>query len=91
MGTIPGELTLEQWRALRPRRKRERSERLGAGVRRVVALRPVTCDHICDTSTRYDQVQKRLTFFLTCSVCGTAKVIETLEYEPRFEPTPDRA
>ena len=87
-GTIPGELTLEQWRALRPRRKRERSARLVAGVRRVVALRPVTCDHVCDATTRYDRAQKRLTFFLACSVCGSAKVIKTVGYEPRFDPTP---
>jgi hypothetical protein len=86
--TIPGELTIEEWRALRPRRRRSRSARLIAGVRRVMPLRPITCDHICDTTTRYDRAQARLTFLLTCRECGTARVIETLAYEPRFDPTP---
>jgi hypothetical protein len=32
--TIPGELTIEQWRAVLPRRRRGTSARLIAGVRR---------------------------------------------------------
>jgi hypothetical protein len=44
------------------------------------------CDHIHDTTTRYDHVHKRLTFLLVCPTCGTERVLETLRYEPRFRP-----
>jgi hypothetical protein len=43
------------------------------------------CEHLHDTTTRYDHARKLLTFLLVCSVCCTEKVIETLHYEPRFE------
>ncbi len=42
------------------------------------------CDHLCDTTTRYDARRKLLTFLLRCPECGTETVIETIEYEPRF-------
>jgi hypothetical protein len=48
----------------------------------------MTCDHLHDTTTRYDPVEKRLTFLLICPVCGTERVLETRHYEPRFRPTP---
>jgi len=46
------------------------------------------CEHFHDTTTRYDHDRKLLTFLLVCPVCGTEKVIETMDYEPRFEPLP---
>jgi hypothetical protein len=48
------------------------------------------CDHVHDSTTRYDHDQKLLTFLLVCPVCGTERVIETQHYEPRFEPSPAR-
>jgi hypothetical protein len=84
--SIPADMTIAQWRALRPRRKRTRAARLLATGPRVVPLRPITCDHLCETTTRYDQAGKRLTFLLACPVCDTVQVLETLDYEPRFDP-----
>lgn len=49
--------------------------------------RGMRCDHLQDTTTRYDQVEKLLTFLLICPVCRTEKVVETRGYEPRFKPT----
>jgi hypothetical protein len=46
------------------------------------------CEHMHDTTSRYDPVNKLLTFLLICPVCGTEKVIETLHYRPRFQPLP---
>jgi hypothetical protein len=54
----------------------------------VVPLRPVPCDHLHDQTSCYDSVQKQLSFMLVCNVCGTEKVVETLPYEPRFQPHP---
>jgi hypothetical protein len=48
----------------------------------------MTCHHLHDTTTRYDPVEKKLTFLLICPVCGTERVLETRHYEPRFRPTP---
>jgi len=84
--TIPGDMTIEQWR--RQRSARQRPSRVLAAVRRVVPLRAVPCDHLHDTTTRYDPVEKRLSFFLVCSACGTEKLVETQRYEPRFTPHP---
>jgi hypothetical protein len=42
------------------------------------------CDHLFDTTSRYDHDRKRLTFLLFCPVCGTQTVVETLVYEPQF-------
>ena len=44
------------------------------------------CDHFHDTTTRYDPVEKILTFVLICPVCRTERVLETRRYEPRFQP-----
>ena len=49
---------------------------------------PIACEHIHDTTSRYDPVEERLTFLLVCPVCGTERVIETLRYAPRFQPLP---
>jgi hypothetical protein len=45
------------------------------------------CNHLHDTTTRYDPAEKVLTFLLVCPVCRTERVLETLPYEPRFQPT----
>jgi hypothetical protein len=89
--TIPPHMTIEQWRRLRSSRaqpERRHSARLLAAARRVVSLRPAPCDHLHDSTTRYDQDQKLLTFLLVCPVCGSEKVMETQHYEPRFQPSP---
>jgi hypothetical protein len=44
------------------------------------------CDHLFDTTTRYDSQRKLLTFLLVCPVCHSETVVETLPYEPRFRP-----
>jgi hypothetical protein len=46
------------------------------------------CDHLYDTTTRYDAARKLLTFLLVCPVCRIEQVVETLEYAPNFAPTP---
>jgi hypothetical protein len=85
--TIPAEMTVDEWRRQRSAKpRRRRSSRLLAATRRVVPLRPVPCDHLHETTTRYDHEQKQLSFLLVCPVCGTEKVIESQHYEPRFVP-----
>ena len=42
------------------------------------------CEHLCDTTTRYDHGQKELSFLLRCAACGTEELVETVRYEPRF-------
>lgn len=44
------------------------------------------CDHLYDTTTRYDSNRKLLTFLLYCPICRTESVVETLAYEPAFRP-----
>jgi hypothetical protein len=46
---------------------------------------PVTamCDHLHDTTSRYDAAKKLLTFLRVCPTCGIEQVVETLDYEPR--------
>jgi hypothetical protein len=84
--TIPSGMTIDEWRRKRPAgaRRRGRSSRLLGVGPRVVPLRPVPCDHLHDTTTRYDHDRKQLTFLLVCPVCGTEKVVETQHYEPRY-------
>jgi hypothetical protein len=36
------------------------------------------CDHLHDSTSRYDAAEKVLSFLLVCTMCGT----ETVEYEP---------
>jgi hypothetical protein len=89
--TIPPEMTIAQWRRRRAsgRQPKQRySARLSAAASRLVLLRTAPCDHLHDSTTRYDHEQKLLTFLLVCSVCETEKVVETRHYEPRFEPSP---
>ena len=52
---------------------------------RVASLPATPCDHLYDATTRYDHVQKLLTFLLVCPVCGTEKVVDAQHYEPRFQ------
>ena len=40
-----------------------------------------------DTTSRYDHTEKRLELLLTCPVFKTERVIHSLSYEPRFEPS----
>jgi hypothetical protein len=51
----------------------------------VVSFPPTPCDHLHDTTTRYDHAQKLLTFLLVCPVCGTEKIVDAQHYEPRFQ------
>jgi hypothetical protein len=41
------------------------------------------CEHLHETTSRYDAAAKVLTFLLVCRICGIEQVVETLEYEPR--------
>jgi hypothetical protein len=51
----------------------------------VVSFPPTPCDHLHETTTRYDHAQKLLTFLLVCPVCGTEKIVDAQHYEPRFQ------
>jgi ribosomal protein L44E len=88
--TIPPNMTIEQWRQLRrgsvPTRGNPWSLLLAA-ARRVARHGEQPCDHLHDTASRYDHPAKRLELLLTCPVCKTEKVIHSLAYEPRFEPS----
>ena len=42
------------------------------------------CEHLCDTTSRYDRGQKELSFLLVCALCGTEELVEAIQYEPRF-------
>jgi len=44
------------------------------------------CDHLFDTTTRYDRQRKLLRFLLVCPVCRSERVVETIAYEPEFSP-----
>jgi hypothetical protein len=48
--------------------------------------REARCEHVHETTTRYDHEANVLEFFLFCPVCRTSRVVCTLDYEPRFEP-----
>jgi hypothetical protein len=89
--TIPPEMTIAQWRQQRALGAKQKGRRLGgilAAASRLAAPTAAPCDHVHDTTTRYDHDQKLLTFLLVCPVCGTERVIQTQHYEPRFEPSP---
>ena len=68
--SIPGELTIDEWR-----RQRRPSSTGSDG-----------CDHLHDSTSRYDHQAKRLTFLLVCPVCRTEKVVDSIPYEPQFTP-----
>ena len=71
--TIPAGMTLSEWRRMRTKGN-------------VVPLRPEPCEHLHETTTRYDQARKQLAFLLVCPVCHTERVVETQHYEPGFKP-----
>jgi hypothetical protein len=88
--TIPSDMTIEQWRRLRRGKVPTRGKPwslLVAAARRVAGHREQPCDHLHDTASRYDHAAKRLELLLSCPVCKTEKVIHSLAYEPRFEPS----
>ena len=68
--TIPSELTIDEWR--RQRRPR--------------ATPAESCNHLHDSTSRYDHERKQLTFLLVCPVCRTEKVVDSIHYEPHFTP-----
>jgi ribosomal protein L44E len=74
-------------RARRWQTQRDPWSRLLAAARRVARHGERRCDHLHDTVSRYDHAAKRLELLLTCPVCETEKVIHSLAYEPRFEPS----
>jgi hypothetical protein len=41
------------------------------------------CDHLHETTSRYDAAGKLLTFLAICRTCGIERVIKKVEYEPR--------
>jgi hypothetical protein len=93
--TIPPDMTIAEWRRLcasrRPAKRRRRSLAL-KGRSKVLPLRPTSaeqpdsCDHLHETTTRYDAQRRLLSFLVVCRICGTEKVVETQPYEPHYEP-----
>lgn len=87
--SIPVEMTIDEWRRRRPRAARRRPWRRRVSTpkaaRHLAAVPDATCEHLHDTTSRYDRREKQLTFLLVCDVCETEKVVERLPYEPRFE------
>jgi hypothetical protein len=43
------------------------------------------CQHLKETTSRYDKARKLLTFLLVCPVCDVQHVVETVPYEPRVQ------
>ena len=87
---IPPDMTIERWRRLRRSTaptQRDPWSRSLAAPRRVARHGESRCDHVHDTVSRYDHTAKRLELLLTCPICETEKVIHSLAYEPRFEPS----
>ena len=41
------------------------------------------CEHLNNSTSRYDAAEKVMTLLLVCPTCGIERVVETLEYEPR--------
>ena len=84
--TIPAHMTIAQWRRTpSPAKGPSASRELGA-VLRSAPRHEVRCDHLHDTTTRYDREAKRLDLLMFCSICGIEKLVESIPYEPRFEP-----
>jgi hypothetical protein len=49
--------------------------------------RGTQCDHLHESTSRYDPAEKQLDFLLVCPVCKTERLVDTVDYEPRYEPT----
>jgi hypothetical protein len=43
------------------------------------------CDHLHESTSRYDAAEKQLHFLLVCPVCKTERLVDTVDYEPRYE------
>jgi len=43
------------------------------------------CDHLYDSTSRYDADRMLLTFLLVCPVCEIEEIVQTIEYAPKFE------
>jgi hypothetical protein len=93
--TIPPDMTIAEWRRLRASRRPAKPRRRflpHTGRSKVVPLRPATaeqpdpCQHLHETTTRYDHQRSLLTFIAVCRICGTERVVETQRYEPHYEP-----
>ena len=41
------------------------------------------CEHLNNSTSRYDAAEKVMTLLLVCPTCGIERVVERLEYEPR--------
>jgi hypothetical protein len=91
--STPLGLTCDAWRRWRSPRLRCRQlpgARLLAAGLRILALGARRCRHFHESTTRYDDNQKLLSFLLVCRVCGIEKLVHRQPYEPRFEPHPAR-
>ena len=42
------------------------------------------CDHLYETTSRYDADRKLLTFLLVCPVCEIEETVQAIEYAPSF-------
>ena len=92
--TIPPDMTIAQWRRLLASRRGPKRQHLRTWLaRRSEAARSWRraegqdpCSHIHETTTRYDHERKLLTFLAVCRSCGIERVVETLRYEPRYDP-----
>jgi hypothetical protein len=84
--TIPTGMTIEQWRRRRSARPPHGDGPPAPSLRRGGSCRSGRCDHLHDTTTRYDPAEKQLSFLLVCPTCGTEKAVETVPYEPQFQP-----
>jgi hypothetical protein len=43
------------------------------------------CQHLHETTSRYDKARKLLTFLLVCPVCDVEHVVDIVRYEPRVQ------
>jgi hypothetical protein len=61
--------------------------------RRQERPRPARCEHLHDSTSRYDHDRKELTFLLVCPICRTERVVDSIPYEPHFtrQPQPEPA
>jgi hypothetical protein len=41
------------------------------------------CDHLHESTSRYDAAANVLTLLLVCPTCGIERVVAALDYEPR--------
>jgi hypothetical protein len=85
----PADMTIQHRRRRRSagsRPKRRHEARPLSLVRGPASPPAVRCDHVHESTTRYDHDRKVLSFLLVCPVCGIERVMETMDYEPRFEP-----